>query len=291
MYRGNIEFSSPILWTLGFIITFSYGGVTGVMLAVPGANFVLHDTLFVVAHFHNVIIGGVVFAMLAGLTYWFPKAFGFKLNETWGKCSFWCWLVGFFLAFTPLYILSFDGAARRMQSYANTDWQPLMIVAWFGAVLIMLGIVSTVIQMIVSVRDREKNQDVTGDPWDGRTLEWATSSPAPFYNFAKLPEASEIDSFWHDKQKHGANAHLSQGPYEDIHMPKNTVAGPVITLFATIMGFALVWHIWWLVLASGIGVFVSVMARVFNDDVDYYVPAAEVERIEREHQKRVEMQA
>ncbi|MCK0744381.1 cytochrome o ubiquinol oxidase subunit I [Chromohalobacter nigrandesensis] len=290
MYRGRLEFTSPVLWTLGFIITFTIGGMTGVMLAVPGANFVLHNSLFVIAHFHNVIIGGVVFGMLAGLTYWFPKAFGFKLDEKWGKRSFWFWITGFYLAFMPLYILSFMGAVRRMQSYANPEWQPLMIVAWVGAVLILCGIACTVIQFIVSIRDREKNADITGDPWDARTLEWSTSSPAPFYNFAHLPVVGSVDTFWEAKKEKGMAAD-KPAQYEDIHMPKNTVAGPIIGLISIAFGFALVWHIWWLAGVTAIGMFVAFMFRVFNDDIDYYVPAAEVERIEREHHKRLEMQA
>ncbi|MBR9904621.1 MAG: cytochrome o ubiquinol oxidase subunit I [Gammaproteobacteria bacterium] len=289
MFRGSLELTSPVLWTLGFIITFTLGGMTGVMLAVPAANFVLHNSLFVIAHFHNVIIGGVVFGMMAGLTYWFPKAFGFTLNEKWGKRSFWCWFIGFYVAFMPLYVLAFFGAVRRMQSYANPEWQPWMILAWVGAVIIMLGIVCTIIQFWVSIRDRKQNADVTGDPWNGRTLEWSTSSPAPFYNFARLPEVGDIDSFWSQKQR--SEEQLEEAPYTDIHMPRNTVAGPVISFFALVIGFALVWHIWWLAGVGALGVFVSFMARVFNDDIDYYVPAAEVERIEREHQQRVEAQA
>lgn len=289
IFRGRLELTSPVLWTLGFIITFTIGGMTGVMLALPAANFVLHNSLFVIAHFHNVIVGGVLFGMMAGLTYWFPKAFGFKLDEKWGKRSFWCWLVGFYVAFMPLYVLSFYGAARRMQSYPNTEWQPWMIVAWVGAVIIAMGIACTLIQIVVSIRDRKKNADVTGDPWDGRTLEWATASPAPFYNFARLPAVGDIDSFWTQKQR--GNEQIEDAPYTDIHMPRNTVAGPVISLFAMIFGFAMVWHIWWLAAFGAIGVLVSFLARVFNDDIDYYVPAAEVERIEREHQQRVEAQA
>ncbi|ROU01448.1 cytochrome o ubiquinol oxidase subunit I [Marinobacter sp. R17] len=294
MYRGRLEFSSPVLWTLGFIITFTIGGMTGVMLAVPAADFVLHNSLFVIAHFHNVIIGGVVFGMMAGYTFWFPKAFGFKLDEKWGKRSFWFWLVGFYVAFMPLYILSFYGAVRRMQSYANDEWQPLMIVAWFGAVLILCGIACTAIQLIVSIRDREKNKDVTGDPWGGRTLEWAVSSPPPYYNFAHLPEIHSIDNFWEDKQKNQGKAQLADPEtieYKDIHMPRNTVAGPVMGAFSIVFGFALVWHIWWLVGVGALGMFAAFMGRIFNEDIDYYVPAEEVKRIETEHHKQVEMQA
>ncbi|MBZ9540377.1 cytochrome o ubiquinol oxidase subunit I [Modicisalibacter tunisiensis] len=290
MYRGRVQFTSPVLWTLGFIITFTLGGMTGVMLAVPGANFVLHNSLFVIAHFHNVIIGGVVFGMMAGYAYWFPKAFGFKLDEKWGKRSFWCWLIGFYMAFMPLYVLSFYGAMRRMQSYENASWQPLMIVAWVGAVIILLGILCTVIQLIVSIRDREKNADVTGDPWDARTLEWAVSSPPPYYNFAHLPEVNSIDQFWEMKKQEGFAA---QAPtqYHDVHMPKNTAAGPIMGIISIVFGFALIWHIWWLAALSAAGMFVTFLMRIFNDDIDYHVPAAEVERIEREHHKRLEMQA
>lgn len=294
MFRGRLEFTSPVLWTLGFIITFTLGGMTGVMLAVPAADFVLHNSLFVIAHFHNVIIGGVVFGMMAGYTFWFPKAFGFTLDEKWGKRSFWFWLTGFYVAFTPLYILAFDGAVRRMQSYANSEWQPLMIVAWFGAVLILCGILSTAIQLYVSIRDRKKNRDVTGDPWDGRTLEWAVSSPPPYYNFAHLPEIHSIDSFWEDKQKNQGKAQLDDPEaieYRDIHMPRNTVAGPIMGAFSIVLGFALVWHIWWLAGVGALGIFAAFMGRIFNEDTDYYVPADEVKRIETEHHNQVQMQA
>jgi len=291
MYRGRIQFTAPVLWTIGFIITFTLGGMTGVMLAVPGANFVLHNSLFVIAHFHNVIIGGVVFGMLAGLTYWFPKAFGFKLDEKWGKRSFWCWLVGFYLAFMPLYALSFFGAMRRMQSYEQSEWQPLMIVAWVGAVVIAMGIACVVIQMIVSVRDREKNRDLTGDPWDGRTLEWSTSSPPPNYNFAYLPKVDSIDAYWEMKQQPGGFKRELATKFEDIHMPKNTAEGPILSLFSLFFGFALIWHIWWLAGLGAIGMFVTFMFRIFNNDTDYHVSAAEVEKTEREYHKRLEMQA
>ncbi|WP_110656094.1 cytochrome o ubiquinol oxidase subunit I [Salinicola halimionae] len=291
MYRGRIQFTTPVLWTIGFIITFTLGGMTGVMLAVPGANFVLHNSLFVIAHFHNVIIGGVVFGMMAGFTYWFPKAFGFTLSEKWGKRSFWCWLIGFYVAFMPLYALSFFGAMRRMQSYEQSEWQPLMIVAWFGAVIIACGIACIVIQLVVSIRDRDKNRDLTGDPWDARTLEWSTSSPPPNYNFAYLPDVASIDSYWEMKQQPGGFKRELATKFEDIHMPKNTAEGPIMSLFALFFGFALIWHIWWLVGLGAIGMFVTFMFRIFNNDTDYHVSAAEVEKTEREYHKRLEMQA
>ncbi|WP_052384035.1 cytochrome o ubiquinol oxidase subunit I [Litchfieldella xinjiangensis] len=288
MYRGSLEMSTPMLWTIGFIITFTIGGMTGVMLAVPAANFVLHNSLFVIAHFHNVIIGGVLFGMLAGLIYWFPKAFGFKLDEKWGKRSFWFWLIGFYVAFMPLYVLSFHGAVRRMQSYGPEEWQIWFIVALVGALLIMAGIVCTAIQLYVSIKNRHHPAyvDVSGDPWDGRTLEWSVASPAPHYNFAHLPQIGQIDDFWEMKRQ--GRVTVNEGPYEPIHMPRNTAAGPIISLFSVVVGFGLVWHIWWLAIVGALGCLVSFLARVFNDDIDYYVPAEEVERTERAHQQRLE---
>src|ERR1700710_907904 len=181
IYKGRLEFSSPVLWTIGFMITFTVGGMTGVLLAVPGADFVLHNSLFLIAHFHNAIIGGMVFGYLAGFTYWFPKAFGFKLNETLGKCAFWCWFVGFWTAFMPLYVLGFMGATRRMNHYDTPGWQPYMVIAFIGALIILLGVVFQIAQVVVSVmkRNSPEYKDVTGDPWNGRTLEWAMSSPPP----------------------------------------------------------------------------------------------------------------
>ncbi|MEY2170403.1 MULTISPECIES: cytochrome o ubiquinol oxidase subunit I [unclassified Rhodanobacter] len=280
MYRGRIRFTVPVLWTIGFMVTFVIGGMTGVLLAVPGADFVLHNSLFLIAHFHNMIIGGVVFGCLAALNFWFPKAFGFKLEERWGKWSFWCWLVGFYVAFFPLYALGFMGATRRMQHYDNPAWQPYFVVAFIGAAIIMAGIGFTVLQIAVSIRNRDSNRDLTGDPWGGRTLEWATSSPAPFYNFAVLPEVSELDQFWADKEH--KRAYPRHAHYADIHMPRNTGVGVVMGGFATLLGFGLIWHIWWLAILGLAGMIGAFIARSYDRDVDYYVPGAEVEKIERE---------
>ncbi|OTP65879.1 Cytochrome O ubiquinol oxidase subunit I [Caballeronia sordidicola] len=276
IYKGRLELSSPVLWTIGFMITFTIGGMTGVLLAVPGADFVLHNSLFLIAHFHNAIIGGVVFGYFAGFTYWFPKAFGFKLNETLGKCAFWCWLIGFWTAFMPLYVLGFMGATRRMNHYDTPGWQPYMIVALIGALIILLGVVLQITQVVVSVvkRNSPAYKDVTGDPWNGRTLEWATSSPPPVYNFAVLPVVHELDAFAHMKER-GRTRHAREA-YRDIHMPRNTSAGLIVALFSLAIGFALVWHIWWLATAGLLGVIVTLIIRSNDTDIDYTIPAATV---------------
>ncbi|MEH2919750.1 cytochrome o ubiquinol oxidase subunit I [Samsonia erythrinae] len=281
MYQGRIQSHSAMLWTTGFIITFSIGGMTGVLLAVPGANFVLHNSLFLIAHFHNVIIGGVVFGCFAGITYWFPKAFGFTLNETWGKRAFWFWIIGFFVAFMPLYVLGFMGMTRRLSQQINPEFHPLLVVASIGAVLIGIGVLCQVVQFYVSIRDRHQNRDLTGDPWDARTLEWSTSSPAPFYNFATVPHVNERDAFWEAKEK--GEAYKRPASYEEIHMPKNTGAGVVISAFSLVFGFAMIWHIWWMAIIGFAGMIVTWIVHSFNQDVDYYVPVKEIEQIENQN--------
>jgi cytochrome o ubiquinol oxidase subunit 1 len=280
MYRGRVRFNVPMLWTLGFIITFVLGGMTGVMLAVPGADFVLHNSLFLIAHFHNVIIGGVLFGCMAGLTYWFPKAFGFRLHEGLGKLSFWCWLIGFWVAFTPIYVLGFMGMTRRMQHYDNVEWQPYLIVAWVGALIIAAGIGATVLQLIYSVWKRDELKDTTGDPWGGRTLEWATASPPPFYNFAHTPVVHALDALHHMKEHGTVNQRHMR--YTDIHMPRNTAVGLVMGLLSGVMGFGFIWHIWWMGILGFAAMIVAFIVRSFDEDTDYYVQASEVERIENE---------
>src|ERR1700741_3036 len=223
MYGGRVGFTVPVLWSIGFMVPFVIGAMTGVLMAVPPADFQLHNSLFLVAHFHNVIIGGVVFGVMAGYTYWFPKAFGFTLDERWGKRSFWCWLVGFYLAFMPLYVLGLMGMTRRLQHYDVASWQPWLIVAAFGVVVILAGIVCQVIQLVVSIRNREKLR-APADPWNGRTLEWATASPPPAWNFAVLPPVTDVDEFWKEKQRplaHQKTDHQA-GEYAPIEMPKNS---------------------------------------------------------------------
>ncbi len=285
MYRGRVEFSTPILWTLGFLVTFSIGGMTGVLLSVPGADFVLHNSVFLIAHFHNTIIGGVVFGYLAGFNYWFPKAMGFKLNEKLGKTAFWFWISGFFFAFVPLYILGFMGMTRRLSQNIDPAFHPLLLVAAFGAVLIFCGILTQLLQLAVSIKDRNKLRDETGDPWGGRTLEWATSSPPPFYNFAQVPQVNDRDAFWDMKEK--GTAYQQPAKYSEIHMPKNTGAGVIIGLFSLIMGFALIWYIWWMAIVGFVGAIATWIIYSFSKDVDYYVPVDVVTKIENEHFQQV----
>jgi cytochrome o ubiquinol oxidase subunit 1 len=285
MYQGRIQLNAAMLWTIGFIITFSVGGMTGVLLAVPGADFVLHNSLFLIAHFHNVIIGGVVFGCFAGLTYWFPKSFGFTLNEKWGVRSFWCWIIGFFVAFMPLYILGFMGMTRRISQNIDPEFHLLLVIAACGAALIALGILCQLIMIFVSVRDRDQNRDLTGDPWGASTLEWSTSSPPPFYNFAIVPQVHDRDAFWDMKEK--GEAYVKPAKYEKIHMPRNSGAGFIIAMLSLVSGFALIWDIWWLALVTFIGIVVTWIVKSFDEDLDYYVSAEEVERIENQHFEQI----
>ncbi|MDE1145985.1 MAG: cytochrome o ubiquinol oxidase subunit I [Azospirillaceae bacterium] len=289
MYRGRLQFTVPVLWTLGFMVTFVIGGMTGVLMAVPAADFVLHNSLFLIAHFHNVIIGGVLFGYLAGFTYWFPKAFGFKLHEGLGKVSFWCWLVGFYLAFMPLYALGLMGMTRRMNHVDNVVWHNYLLVAALGAAVIACGIGAFVLQILVSVLNRKSLRDLTGDPWNGRTLEWATSSPPAFYNFPATPVVHGRDAFWEQKQNSGAG--LQPLPaYGRIHMPHNTGTGPILGGFIAVLGFALIWHIWWLVVAAFAGAVAIGIAHTFNENRDYYVPSETVADTEGKYFKQLTSQ-
>ena len=273
MYRGRIRFEVPMLWTIGFMVTFTVGGMTGVLLAVPPADFVLHNSLFLIAHFHNVIIGGVVFGVFAGMTYWFPKAFGFKLDPFWGKVSFWFWFLGYWLAFTPLYVLGLMGVTRRMSHFDDPSLQPWFIAAAIGALLIAVGIGAFLVNIVTSIRNRETLRDDSGDPWDGRTLEWSTSSPPPAYNFAFTPVVRDTDA-WADMKRHGFRR--PESGFLPIHMPKNTAAGVVLAAISLVLGFALVWHIWWLAIASFVVLVVAAIVHTFNYQRDYHIPAAEV---------------
>jgi cytochrome o ubiquinol oxidase subunit 1 len=282
MYRGRIRFATPMMWALAFMVTFTIGGMTGVMLAVPPADFMVHNSLFLVAHFHNVIIGGVVFGAFAGYIYWFPKAFGFRLIESWGKAAFWCWLIGFYLAFMPLYVLGLMGATRRMQHYDVAAWYPWMLVAEVGILLVWTGIAFQITQLVKSFRNREKLRDVTGDPWNARSLEWSTTSPPPAFNFAVLPRVEDRDTYWLAKQRAIKTRSLAPEPaYQDIDLPRSSPTGFVCAFFASFFGFAMIWHIWWLAILSLIGAIATFVVFAWRDRVEYRVPAAEVARIDR----------
>ncbi len=284
MYGGRVTFATPMLWALGFVVTFVIGGMTGVLLAVPPADFVLHNSLFLVAHFHNVIIGGVLFGAFAGYTYWFPKAFGFKLHEGIGKAAFWFWIVGFYVAFMPLYWLGLEGMTRRMQHYDVPEWQPWLLVAAGGALLIAIGIGLQIYQVMYSIKHREELRDLTGDPWDGRSLEWATASPPPLFNFAVLPNVEGEETYWVVKRAARARAALSAEPnYVDIEMPRNSPVGFICAFFATILGFSLIWHIWWLTIAAFVGAFATFVVFAWRDESEELIPAETVARLDREN--------
>src|SRR6478752_6309361 len=281
MFAGRIRFTTPMMWSIGFMVTFILGGLTGVLLAVPPADFLLHNSLFLIAHFHNVIIGGVLFGAFAGYTYWFPKAFGFRLHEGWGIAAFWFWLIGFYVAFMPLYAVGFLGMTRRMQHYDVAAWKPWLDIASVGAGLILAGIICQIVQLVASIRDRDALRDLTGDPWDGRSLEWATASPPPVFNFAVLPDVGGKDAYWTQKSRVNQAETRDEPRYQAIEMPRNSPTGFVCAFFATVMGFALIWHIWWLALAGFIGAFATFVVFAWRDRDEYELPADEVARIDR----------
>jgi cytochrome o ubiquinol oxidase subunit 1 len=287
MYGGTVRFTTPMLWSTAFITTFVLGGMTGVLLAVPPADFVLHNSLFLVAHFHNVIIGGVVFGLFAAYDYWFPKAFGFRLHEGWGKAAFWFWVVGFYLAFMPLYVLGLMGMTRRMQHYDTPEWRPWLLVAGVGALLILVGVLCQVAQLVVSIRRRESLRDVTGDPWDGRSLEWSTASPPPHYNFAVMPNVAGEDAYWGIKEAARDTSHPAEAvEYEAIEMPRNSPTGVVCAFFATVMGFALIWHIWWMAILGLLGAWATFVVFAWRDHGEDEISAEVLAREDREDRAR-----
>ncbi|MBO9624295.1 MAG: cytochrome o ubiquinol oxidase subunit I [Sphingomonas sp.] len=277
MYRGRIRFELPMMWVVAFMITFVVGGMTGVLLAVPPADFVLHNSLFLVAHFHNVIIGGVVFGLFAGMVYWFPKAFGFKLDPWWGKVGFWGWVIGYWVAWTPIYVVGLMGTTRRVRHFDDPSLQIWFVIAAIGAVIILIGILGFIMSIVMGVVKRDQLRDTTGDPWDGRTLEWSTSSPPPAYNFAQTPVVHDLDA-WYDMKSRGAQRPV--GGFRPIHMPRNTGAGVILSALAMVLGFAMVWYIWWLAALSTVGLFVVAIGHTFNYNRDYYIPADEVAETE-----------
>jgi cytochrome o ubiquinol oxidase subunit 1 len=282
MYGGKIRFATPMLWALGFMVTFVIGGMTGVLLAVPPADFLLHNSMFLVAHFHNVIIGGVVFGAFAGYSYWFPKAFGFTLDERWGKIAFWFTITGFVIVFGAFYVVGLEGMTRRLQHIPNGEWAPWLLVSVAGVGVMILGVAAQIMQLVVSIRNREALRDLTGDPWDGRSLEWSTSSPPPAFNFAVLPDVHGEEVYWSIKQRAIEAQRLGETPqYEAIHMPRNSPTGFITAFFATLIGFALIWHIWWLAGLGFVGAYATFVAFAWRDHDEYEIPADEVARIDR----------
>jgi cytochrome o ubiquinol oxidase subunit 1 len=274
LYGGRIRFTVPVYWTIGFMVTFLIGGMTGVLMAIPPADFVLHNSLFLIAHFHNTAIGGVVFGVLAGYTYWFPKAFGFTLNERIGKAIFWCWFIGFFLAFMPLYALGLMGATRRMQHYSELAWKPWMLVALCGAVLIFVGIALTVVQLIVSIRQRNLSRHSSGDPWNGRTLEWSVPSPPPAWNFSRLPRVSGTDAYW--TMKSSLNREQAPAAYTTVHVPRSNPTGIFLALPAVIFGFAMIWHITWLAVSGLLGGLLVLLMQAWRPEQENEISAEQI---------------
>jgi cytochrome o ubiquinol oxidase subunit 1 len=280
LYGGRVRFNVPLLWAIGFMVTFVIGGMTGVLLAVPPADFQLHNSVFLIAHFHNMVIPGVLFAAFAGYTYWFPKAFGFTLDERWGKAAFWCWFIGFYMTFAPLYLLGLEGMTRRLQHTDNPVWNPWLYLSALGVAINVVGVVCMLVQLVVSIRTRDRRRDVTGDPWDGRTLEWSLSSPPPFYNYPVLPNVEGLDAFWQMKRR--GLGQWRERQYEPIEIPRNSPTGFVTAFFAVVMGFALIWHIWWAVIIGAVGAFATFMAFAWRKRDEYELPPDEVARIERQ---------
>jgi cytochrome o ubiquinol oxidase subunit 1 len=277
MYRGDIRFELPMMWVVAFMITFVVGGMTGVLLAIPPADFVLHNSLFLVAHFHNVIIGGVIFGLFAGIVYWFPKALGFRLDPFWGQVGFWGWVLGYWLAWTPIYIVGLMGAPRRIRHFDEMGFQPYFVLAAIGAVVILIGILGFIMSIVMGIVKRKELADTTGDVWNGRTLEWSTTSPPPAYNFAFTPVVHDIDA-WFDMKRRGYKR--PEGGYQPIHMPRNTGAGIILSGLALSLGFAMVWYIWWLAAVSAAGLFVVALGHTFNFKRDYFIPAEDVAQTE-----------
>jgi cytochrome o ubiquinol oxidase subunit 1 len=265
------------MWVVAFMLTFVVGGMTGVLLAIPPADFVLHNSLFLVAHFHNVIIGGVVFGLFAGMVYWFPKAFGFKLDPFWGKVAFWGWVVGYWVAWTPIYVVGLMGTARRVNHFDDPTLQPWFVVAAIGALIILVGILGFIMSIVMGFVKRHELADTTGDPWEGRTLEWSTTSPPPPYNFAFTPVVHHLDA-WYDMKSRGY-ARPGEG-YRPIHMPRNTGAGVILSGLALVFGFGMVWYIWWLAAVSFAGLLAVAIGHTFNMNRDYFIPAEEVAQTE-----------
>ena len=288
MYRGDIRFELPMMWVVAFMLTFTVGGMTGVLLAIPPADFVLHNSLFLVAHFHNTIIGGVVFGLFAGMVYWFPKAFGFRLDPFWGKVAFWGWVVGYWVAWTPIYIVGLMGTARRIHHFEDPSLQPYFVVAALGAVIILVGILGFVMSIVMGSVKREQLRDATGDPWEGRTLEWSTTSPPPAYNFAFTPVIHDLDA-WYDMKTRGYERPTTD--FRPIHMPKNTGTGVYLAGLSLALGFGMVWYMWWLAALSFVALIVVAVGHTFNMKREFFIPAEEIAVTERGRARALAVEA
>ena len=275
MFRGHVRLTVPMLYSLAFMMTFVLGGLSGIVLAMPPLDYLVHNTLFLVAHFHNMLIPGLLYGMLAGYTYWFPKAFGFRLNERWGRIAWGCWVAGFYLAFMPLYVLGAAGMARRTLEVFEPSFRPWLYVAGVGALILLCALASLFVQLWVSIRDRDQNRVFAGDPWDGRGLEWSMSAPPPEYNYAVIPHVGGRDPFFDGKRR--GDVYRPPDRYEAIEVPRESMLGPVIGIAGAAVGFALVWHMWWLAALGLVVVIGALIARSFARDVERTIPAAKVE--------------
>jgi cytochrome o ubiquinol oxidase subunit 1 len=276
MYRGRVRLSAPMIYAVGFIMLFVIGGLTGIILATPSVDYQVHNSLFLIAHFHNMLIPGTLFGMLAATNFWFPKAFGFRLEKRWGRRAAYCWVIGFMLAFFPLYALGVLGMPRRSLTFFEPAYLPWTIAAGCGAIVILLAMLFLLIQLWVSVRDRHHNDVFVGDPWDGRSLEWATSSPPPEYNFPVIPEVFSRDAFMAEKEQ--GKAYQIPDEFPDIEMPANSAMGVIIAVTGTAMAFGLTWYMWWLVILSAMVTLVAIIARGYVRKTTRTIPGDEVRR-------------
>jgi cytochrome aa3-600 menaquinol oxidase subunit 1 len=268
------------MWTIAFIPCFVVGGMTGVLLSVAPADFQFHNSYFLIAHFHQVLIGGVVFGFFSGLYYWWPKVFGFKLHEGIGKWAFWCWNIGFYVCFMPQYVLRLMGMTGRVSSYGwDKGWFPLNLTSTIGGFIMGIAFLFQVWQILHSIKFMER--DTTGDPWGGRTLEWSIPSPAPVYNFATIPQVDEKDPWWEEKQRLAAGgAPKPTPPLEPIHMPKNSGIPFIMSACFFVAGFGFVFDWLWMAIPGLVGVAACMLAHSFNYKTDYYIPVDEIERTE-----------
>jgi cytochrome o ubiquinol oxidase subunit I len=275
MFRGRVRFTVPLVYGLAFSMLFVIGGLTGVLLANPSIDYQVHNTQFLIAHFHNMLVPGTLFGLLAGYHMWFPKAFGFRLDERCGMFSALCFIFGFVLAFFPLYGLGLLGYPRRTLDFFDPVYLPYMVAAFAGALVILAGLGGLVVQLLVSILHKEELAVPAGDPWDGRSLEWGLPAPPPEYNFSVLPEVSSRDAFTRAKEE--GTAYRAPAQFHDIEMPKNSAMGMIVCVGGFLAAFGLVWYIWWLVVAASLAMAVAMVGWGFARDTERIIPAHEVE--------------